>query len=1117
VLHANWVNGRLQFWGESPARYRALAQEAPQAGKTPDLTTAGMNVRVDHPFASSPDDLRRFLETLMVAPSLGEDSIVLRLPAREGNPGPSDDLGGIVETIADPSELSLETFSIPTVSLAPEQALRALLRLGLVDNGWSAGVRWWTAVAELAIDLLAEERFLPTLYRLVGNRLEARWAPWLDDPETRKRLDWLLRSMPPVVRAAPAAPTPWVIVQQALASMADGAVRGWLIEQSFADAIADRDDERDFHLHWLRGLLGPSAAIAGEGQDAAPADLFAAVRDWMEALASPRVDRPDALALRLEEPPPKSPKDETSAAWTLSILLARGESLVRAADVWRGGAIATHAEGNGSAEKLEELQEFILREVARSAALYPPLREVLSEGVPRGLSISTDQAYEFLRDAAPVLEESGIRIVAPSWWGKPAGRLGVRLLLDPRDQSALADGGNAGGASAARLGLAALVGYKWNVAIGDRTLSRDEFRELASRRAPLVRLGDQWVEVREDDLAAARALVDRAPEGDMTILEAMQTAYGVRSAGIGLPVLGVESSGWLRDLLEGGGREGYRLIDQPRGLHGELRPYQRAGLSWLAFLDRFGLGACLADDMGLGKTVQLIALLLHERSEPSPPGRGQGEGALPQSTPSSSPSAPREGSLPPTLIVAPMSVLSNWMREIQRFAPSLRVHVHHGSDRLTGDAFAQKARDCDVVITTYGLANRDVETLRLVRWQRVVLDEAQFVKNAPTKQAQAIRSLRAERRVALTGTPVENRLSELWSIMDFCNPGYLGPGAEFRREFAIPIERRRDHSRGEALRGLIRPFVLRRLKTDPDVVPDLPDLVESSEHAPLTDEQARMYRDVVQDMLAEVDSAEGIRRRGLVLAGIVRLKQICNHPASIGENVEGVLLPSSPVTGQGEGDLPRRAPSSSPSAPSLPAAGASADSASSVSLAERSGKVKVLLELLEEVLASGDRALVFTQYRRMGDLLARIIAHELHQPVLFLHGGTARAKRQEMIDHFQSPTGRAPVFILSLRAGGLGLNLTAANHVFHFDRWWNPAVENQATDRAFRIGQTKTVHVHKLICTGTLEDRIDQMIEEKTELAETIVGAGDAWLTELSTAQLRDLLTLRESALEQEP
>jgi SNF2 family DNA or RNA helicase len=420
---------------------------------------------------------------------------------------------------------------------------------------------------------------------------------------------------------------------------------------------------------------------------------------------------------------------------------------------------------------------------------------------------------------------------------------------------------------------------------------------------------------------------------------------------------------------------------------------------------------------------------------------------------------------------------------LERFSPELSVHIQHGADRPLGDNLACVAIDVDVVITTYALVARDRESIEPIEWHRVVLDEAQSIKNPPTKQAVAIRALKAPRRVALTGTPVENRLTELWSIMDFCNPGFLGDQSGFRRRFARPIERHRDATAAADLRRLVQPFILRRLKTDRTVIDDLPECVETREHAILTAEQADLYQQAVDGMLGNVDHSEGIQRRGLILALLGKLKQICDHPvlAVKGEGAVTQAVSEGTIGG----------------------------------LVRRSGKAMRMLELLDEVLANGERALVFTQYRRMGRLLAAMIEHEFESRTLFLHGGTPVPKREKMIESFQNPESDASVFVLSLKAGGLGLNLTAANHVFHFDRWWNPAVEKQATDRAFRIGQTRTVHVHPFVCTGTLEERIDKMLEEKMELADRIIGTGEDWITELSTGQLRDLLTLREDAFQE--
>ena len=562
------------------------------------------------------------------------------------------------------------------------------------------------------------------------------------------------------------------------------------------------------------------------------------------------------------------------------------------------------------------------------------------------------------------------------------------------------------------------------------------------------------------------------PGGRMEVGRALRLAYSSDAGETGIPILGMDATGWVATVFgDAKSNEKLPLLESPRGFIGTLRPYQIKGLSWLAFLDRFGLGSCLADDMGLGKTIQLLALLAHERAILSP-------------------DAPR---LAPTLLIVPMSVVSNWVHEAKRFTPGLKVLVQHGAERKTGEALLNAAMAHDMVITTYALAHRDRESLAAIGWTRVVLDEAQNIKNPSAKQTRAIHAIDAPRRIALTGTPVENRLTELWSIMDFLNPAYLGSGGEFRRKFALPIERYHDKHRAQQLRGLVQPFVLRRLKSDPAVITDLPEKVESREYCYLTQEQATLYQTVVNDMLSAAERAEGIQRRGLVLAGLIKLKQMCNHPAHF---LKEAAAGTSDQT-------------SSPPQTLAPS---------------RSGKCQRLVEMLQEVVAAGDKALVFTQFRQMGHLLQAMLRKTLDRDVLFLHGGSSAAQRPQLIDEFQGQgrwaktTGKdrssgPPVLLLSLKAGGVGLNLTAANHVFHFDRWWNPAVEAQATDRAYRIGQTRTVQVHKFVVSGTLEERIDQMIEEKTALASEIIGSGEDWLTEMSTGQLRDLLTLRADAV----
>ncbi len=599
-----------------------------------------------------------------------------------------------------------------------------------------------------------------------------------------------------------------------------------------------------------------------------------------------------------------------------------------------------------------------------------------------------------------------------------------------------------------------LVRYRWELSLGDVTLTREEFEALVALKSPLVEIRGQWVQLDPEQIEAAiRFWEKQRLEAEVGLAEAVRLGLGTPETAEGLPVEQVEYEGWFKEWMDRfAGQEKLAVLPPPEGLQASLRSYQQYGYSWLAFLRRWGLGACLADDMGLGKTVQTLALILREKEE-----SGHLAG--------------------PVLVVCPTSVVSNWAREVQHFTPGLTYLVHQGPDRLRDEAFVKHARATDLVLTSYAVVRRDAALMQSVDWLGVVLDEAQNIKNSETLQAQAIRRLPAGFRLALTGTPVENRLSELWSIMQFLNPGYLGSRHNFRQKFALPIERYQDDEALQQLKGMASPFILRRVKTDPTVIQDLPEKQEMKVYCHLTEEQATLYEAVVRQAMIEVGQAEGIERRGKVLGMLMQLKQICNHPAQFLHQVD-------------ESYRPEPAPETA-----------------------RSGKLARLTEMLEEALAVEDRVLIFTQFAEMGFLLKNHLQERLGVPALFLHGGTPAKNRPVMVERFQESKDGPPIFILSLKAGGTGLNLTRANHVFHFDRWWNPAVENQATDRAFRIGQKRNVQVHKFVCVGTMEEMIDDMIESKKALAESVVGSGENWLTELSTGELRDLVRLRREAV----
>ena len=623
------------------------------------------------------------------------------------------------------------------------------------------------------------------------------------------------------------------------------------------------------------------------------------------------------------------------------------------------------------------------------------------------------------------------------------------------------------------LTLNSLIRFHWDLTLGNEGLNHEEFEQLVALRSPLINIRGRWVELDPEQVEAAHGFLrhNRA-EGRINLLQAVRMAQAyMREEGEGLvagpellpalqldtaisevlPLDTVEVEGWLDQvLLRLRNEEPVDEIEEPDGFVGKLRPYQRRGVGWLDYLRRVGLGACLADDMGLGKTIQAIALMLNQRNLAAAVGE----------------------TVPPALLICPTSVVANWRHEMERFAPKLRPLLHHGSGRLNGEEFLNALHNFDLIITSYGTARRDVEMLEQIVWSDVILDEAQNIKNPSAKQSQAVRRINALNRIALTGTPVENRLLELWSIMEFLNPGYLGNRERFRQQYILPIERYNDETAASELRRLVQPFLLRRLKTDPTIINDLPEKNEMIVYCPLSKEQGTLYNEVVQQTMDRVEQSEGIQRRGLVLSLLLKLKQVCNHPAHY---------------------LGEKKP-----------------------LINRSGKLSRLTEMLDEALSVGDRALVFTQFVEMGHLLQAHLQETFGCEVLFLHGGTPATKRDQMVRSFQEDENGAPIFVLSLRAGGVGLNLTRANQVFHFDRWWNPAVENQATDRAFRIGQKRSVQVYKFVVAGTLEERIHELIETKQTLAESIVGSGEDWLTEMDTDELRRMLTLRKEDVEEE-
>ncbi|WP_443069014.1 SNF2-related protein [Streptomyces sp. NBC_01278] len=678
--------------------------------------------------------------------------------------------------------------------------------------------------------------------------------------------------------------------------------------------------------------------------------------------------------------------------------------------LWAGAAAA----GFGPRARIDAV--LALR---RAARIWPPLLRLLDQPVPDVLALSDPELEDLLGRAAGRLAAAGVLV---HWPRELARTLSATAVVRSTAPGSATDG-------TAFFDAQHLFAFSWELALGGDRLTPGEMDALAQAHRPVVRLRDQWVRVDPELVRKAR----KRELGLLDPVDALATVLTGTAEVEGEPVAAVPVGALaaLRDRLTGE----QALLPQPAGLKATLRDYQARGLAWLDLMTSLGLGGCLADDMGLGKTVTLIALHLH-RDRPEP-----------------------------TLVVCPASLLGNWQREIEKFAPGVAVRRFHGGSRsLDGLAGG-------FVLTTYGTMRASAARLAEQPWGMVVADEAQHVKNPHSATAKALRTLPAPARVALTGTPVENNLSELWALLDWTTPGLLGPLTAFRARHARPVEHQQEEDGGNEaavarLAALVRPFLLRRKKSDPGIAPELPPKTETDHPVSLTREQASLYQAAVDEAMAVIEASEGIERRGMIMKLLASLKQICNHPAQYLKEEQ----------------------------PRIP---------------HRSGKLALLDELLDTILAEDGSVLVFTQYVTMARIIERHLAargidHQL------LHGGTPVARREELVDRFQS--GEVPVFLLSLKAAGTGLNLTRAGHVIHFDRWWNPAVEEQATDRAYRIGQTQPVQVHRIIAEGTVEDRIAEMLEAKRALADAVLGSGESALTELTDRELADLVSLRRPA-----
>lgn len=804
----------------------------------------------------------------------------------------------------------------------------------------------------------------------------------------------------------------------------------------WADLIINELIEQNQEISQVWEKILSSYPVLAPGQDR---PITGDEETWLEAAGWKQDRTPFRTCLELAEP------EGDSTAWLLNIILQ---------DKQNRNIMATWApEEPGREDEMppdwHDHRGRVERAIKKWTSVLPWLEDISGER-PEGVTklrreLNEEEAWEFLNTGSIQLAQAGHTVFLPRWW-EEIQKLVPTLKI--RTSSSV------GSWKESLLGVSQIVQFDWNLAVGDLELSAEEFRQIVEKKQRLIQIRGKWIQLdpaflrkvkqfirKKDGLSLGEILHMRllAPASSLSVKQETDAEEALQ--------MEVELGGQLAKMVEQlNNLSPTPILETAASFKGALRKYQQAGTSWLLFLRRFGLGGCLADDMGLGKTIQWIAYLLKVKEI--------------------------EKTTFPSLLICPTSVLGNWQKELARFAPELKTQLHYGPQRVKGADLLSSVLGSDLVITSYNLAHIDAEELSMVEWDCICLDEAQNIKNAYTKQTAAVRKFKGRHRIAMTGTPMENRLTELWSIFDFINPGYLGSSGEFSRKFVSAIEKKRDAEDIDRVQRLIRPFLLRRVKSDPTIELDLPEKQEQKEYIPLTVEQASLYESVLQDLFGKLENAEGIARRGLILSTLSKLKQVCDHPL--------LLLKDDPPD----------------------------------DISGRSKKVERLLELITELRQKGDRCLIFTQFIRMGQLLQEVLLKELGEQSYFLHGGTPRKVRDEMVARFQGTASNTSdnhnIFILSLKAGGLGLNLTAANHVFHFDRWWNPAVENQATDRSHRIGQNRHVMVHKFISLGTMEERIDEMLERKSGLNDQIIGGSETWITETSTSELRELFSLRK-------
>lgn len=1082
ILHGSWSyksfkEGSFFIWIEKLLEQKEVPAKNSKTKKQKKTSKKSKNKSNDptqHPFIVEGSKLIDYYHKLLdslennnkFASDLRIDKIDLMLPSKSNLPMPSPDLVNLAKWISEKESfynsesldyLLINWWQIDILIIPTDKLLNffSLLNFNSADIRYPVligqDLKFWINSYLLYSSLFDSGCFIPNFNIEQPNVISPYWEiiPFVDQFEVY----WsnLLDNMPsictsyrtPSQRQAKPIPSSVIMISffnTLLNNQLTGIISDLKLEKPLLKL--NRGGKRipkSLAKNWLSGLILSDKIEVEESSIQYINSMKNFLNAGIESLESIEEMVTD-VCFQLE--PPES-QDSTVKNWKISFWLqSKSDPSFRipASDIWNEKSNSLKI----LRKEVKNPQEVLLEGLGKAIKIFPQLRSALKTAEPEAVYLDTKEAINYIQLTSLQLQSSGyISLIPKGESKKNIKNPSINLQLSPISQGIISQNN--------------ILSFDWKIAIGDTILSDEDIEVLISAKESLIYLRGNWVQVNQKEIENTISFFKRLEENGTGGLD-LSLAIKLKSKSIvdnGLSITQVKGPEWFDELFSENKK--FELLTPPESLNAKLRPYQIKGYSWLVFMHSIGLNPCLADDMGLGKTIQCISLILYHLNKLELPSLNKiNIESKKTKTSKKRKSSEYKGGY--TLIVCPTSVMTNWGKELSKFAPSLNWVTYHGKDRNS-----LLKNPINILITSYGLIRRDIEVLSKLKFHLIVIDESQYIKNPLSGQSKAIRSLNATHKIALTGTPIENRLSELWSLFDFLHPSYIGNLNQFLRQYSRPIELYKNPEIISELKHLIHPFILRRLKEDKSIIPDLPDKIESKKYSNLTQEQVTLYQSTVNIQLKLVNNSEGISRRGLILGTILKLKQICNHPAQFLK----------------DGKLSEN----------------------------RSGKLKLLLELIIKIQQRNESMLIFTQYVEMAKIIKNIIQINLRQEILLFHGGLSRKRRDEMINEFQDGIG-PKILVLSLKSGGIGLNLTKASQVIHYDRWWNPAVEDQATDRAYRIGQQKNVLVHKFICPGTIEEKIDEVIEKKKSLSKEILGSGEDWITSMSNKEFKELISL---------